>query len=129
MSLYVHASMKRLLVTLILMLPCLGNGQMSEHAVLVQFSYGSTDLSALFALERRLEAAIDAANAGEYDGNEVAVDGSDGTLYMYGPDAEALYRVARPILEDTNFMRGARVTRRFGPPRDGVREVTTEIGK
>jgi hypothetical protein len=55
-----------------------------EQAVIVHFTYGSTDLTALFELEERLEAVIAAARVGEYDGNEVAVDGSDGYLYMYG---------------------------------------------
>ena len=55
-----------------------------EHAVLVHFSYGSTDLSRLFALEERLEAVIAAANVGEFDGNDVATDGTDGTLYTLG---------------------------------------------
>ncbi|MBN8734159.1 MAG: hypothetical protein J0L64_26720, partial [Acidobacteria bacterium] len=37
-----------------------------EHAVIVHFQYVSTDLSELFALEEELEAAITAADAGEY---------------------------------------------------------------
>jgi hypothetical protein len=28
----------------------------------------------------------------------------------------------RPVLEGADFMRGARVTLRYGPPEDGVRE-------
>jgi len=59
---------------------------MADHAVIVHFQYGSTDLSRLFVLEDELERAIAAAGAGEFDGNEVAADGSDGYLYMYGPD-------------------------------------------
>jgi hypothetical protein len=50
----------------------------NEHAVVVHFSYGSEDLTKLFALEDKLEKAITAASVGEYDGNEVNVDGSDG---------------------------------------------------
>lgn len=99
-----------------------------EHAVLVYFAYGSTDLSRLFALEERLEAAIVAASVGEFDGNEVATDGSDGTPFMYGPDAAALFAVVRPALEATDFMRGARVRLRYGPPEDGVREVDVVLG-
>ncbi|MDQ2696189.1 MAG: hypothetical protein M3Z21_12575, partial [Pseudomonadota bacterium] len=52
-----------------------------EHAVLVCFEYGSTDLSRLFALEEQLEQVIGAAAVGEFDGNEIAADGSDGVLY------------------------------------------------
>ena len=65
-----------------------GNSKPSEQAVIVQFRYGSTDLSRLHALEDRLESVIKASGVGEYDGHEIAVDGSDGVLYMYGPDAE-----------------------------------------
>jgi hypothetical protein len=99
-----------------------------EHAVLVRFAYGSTDLSRLFALEERLEQALAAASVGEFDGNEVATDGSDGTLYMYGPDADALFAVVRPILLATDFMSGARVALRYGPPQEGVREVEVVLG-
>jgi hypothetical protein len=94
-----------------------------DHAVIVHFDYGSTDLQPLFELEKRLEAAIAKADAGELDGNEVATDGSDGYLYMYGPDADALFLAVRPLLEACPFMRGARVRVRYGPPADGVREV------
>jgi hypothetical protein len=99
-----------------------------EHAVLVRFPYGSTDLSRLFALEKRLEQAIVKAGVGAFDGNEVATDGKDGTLYMYGPNADALFAAMHPILAAAEFMRGARVTLRYGPPEDGVREVEVILG-
>ena len=98
-----------------------------DHAVLVNFQYGSTDLSKLFALEERLEKAIAAAQAGELDGNEVAADGSDGTLFMYGPDADKLFAAIQPVLAAADFMRGARVTLRYGPPAAGVRKVDVTI--
>ena len=95
----------------------------AEQAVIVHFQYGSKDLKPIFALEDLLEAAIARGGVGEFDGNEVAVDGSDGDLYMYGPDADALFATVRPLLEQCSFMRGARVSVRYGPPADGVREV------
>jgi len=98
-----------------------------EHAVIVHFNYGSTDLGPLFALERKLEQVIFLAKAGEYDGNEIATDGSDGYLYMYGPDADQLFEIVKPELESSSFMRGATVTRRYGPPEDGVRVSTVTI--
>jgi len=94
----------------------------SDHALIVHFEYGSTDLSRLFALEELIEQALARHSAGEFDGNEVTVDGSDGFLYMYGPDADRMLAAVRPVLEGADFMRGARVTLRYGPPEDGVRE-------
>jgi hypothetical protein len=88
-----------------------------EQSVIVHFSYGSTNLQHVYALEDLLRNAISEAAAGEYDGHEVAEDGSDGFYYMYGPDAEALYRVISPVLAASSFMRGATVTLRFGPPK------------
>lgn len=99
-----------------------------EHAVIVHFSYDSTDLGALFALEEKLENAIASAGAGEFDGNEIATDGSDGRLYMYGPDADRLFDVVRPVLESAPFMRGAQVIKRYGPPEDGVRQSIVTLG-
>jgi hypothetical protein len=95
---------------------------MEEHAVIVQFDYAADSLDALYEVEGKLEAAISAAGVGEFDGNEIAVDLSDGSLYMYGPDAEALFDVVRPILASSQCLRNTRVTLRFGPPEDGVRE-------
>ena len=75
-----------------------------------------------------LLSGANAAHAGEYDGNEVATDGSDGFLYMYGPDADRLFEVIRPILEACSFMRGARMTLRYGPPSDEVRRREFVLG-
>ena len=64
---------------------------------------------------------------GEYDGNEIAVDYSDGTLFFYGPSAEKLFDAIKPILKQTNFMKDAKITLRFGPPEDGVKEITIDL--
>ena len=100
---------------------------MAEHAVVVTFTYAGANPDPLFALEDRLREAIDAGGVGEFDGNELASDLSDGTLYMYGPDAEALFKVVRPLLAEAECFRTAAATLRFGPPADGVPERTEEI--
>src|SRR2546423_746716 len=95
---------------------------MSEQAVIVRFEYAAESLDPLFELEERLEVAITGAGVGEFDGNEIAVDGSDGALYMYGPDADALFAVVRPLLKAAGCLRNARAILRYGPPEEGVRE-------
>ncbi len=102
---------------------------MSDHALIVSFRYGRRDLAALREVEARLEEAIKAAGAGEFDGDEIAVDGSDGSLYMYGPDADRLFAAVRPVLEATSFMRGATVRLRYGPPSGGAGEARVVIGE
>jgi hypothetical protein len=65
-----------------------------DHAVLVHLAlrgeYGSAaDREAVFALEDRLEAAIEAMDAGELDGNEFG--GGEVVLYLYGPSKDRLW--------------------------------------
>ena len=95
---------------------------MSEHAVIINFKYGTTDLSALFDAEDKLTEVIEKAQAGELDGHEVAVDGSDGVFYMYGPDADVLFKAIEPTLKEISFMQGAEITKRYGEPDDDTKE-------
>jgi N12 class adenine-specific DNA methylase len=81
----------------------------------VHFSYGSTNYQHLYALEDVIRHAIMDAAVGKYEGHHVSVDGSEGFYYLYGPDAEAIYRVISPVLASSTFMSGATVTLWFGP--------------
>jgi hypothetical protein len=98
-----------------------------EHAVIITFDYGIEELDDLFELESKLRNAIELKQVGEYDGHEIAMDSSDGTLYMYGPNAEVLFKCIKPILDETGFMRGAIAQLRFGPPSDNVKEIEIEL--
>jgi hypothetical protein len=86
-----------------------------DHEVVIHFSYGSTNLQYLYALEDSLRIAVSEAAAGRYDGYDVADDGGEGFFYLYGPDAEVLFRAISPVLSTYAFMRGATVTLWFGP--------------
>lgn len=99
-----------------------------EHAVIVHFQYDKTDLQPIFDLEDELEQAIVKAGVGEFDGNEIAADGSDGYLYMYGPDADRLFAAVKHVLEASDLIHGATVMLRYGPPEDGVEEKELQIG-
>ena len=86
-----------------------------DHEVMVHFLYGSTNFQHMFALEDQLRRWISDARVGAYEGHDVREDGSEGDFYMYGPDAEALYRVISPLLVESALMHGATVTLWFGP--------------
>lgn len=99
----------------------------SEQAVIVHFIYGSKDLGRLFQLEDTLEKEVSQSGKGEYDGHEIAIDGSDGFFYIYGPDADALFLVVRPVLEAADFTRGATVKLRYGPVSPSTEEAEVHI--
>jgi len=98
---------------------------MSEHCVKVTVPFQGTDLGPIFELEDQLITAIENSAAGEFDGNEVGE--SEAVLYMYGPDADALYAAVVPVLRSSPIARTGTIILRYGPPEDGTREVRLAI--
>ena len=88
-----------------------------EQTIKIEFLYGSTNFQHLYALEDQLHNVISESGAGGYEGKDVAADGNTGAFHLYGPDAEALFRAISPVLAEYSFMRGAKVTLWFGPPK------------
>jgi hypothetical protein len=91
-------------------------GNSSEQEVEVHFEYGSTNFQFVYSLGDKIQLAVSEAKVGEYDGHALPADGSDGRYFVFGPDAEAIFRVIQPVLEASPLMRGATVTLWFGSP-------------
>lgn len=75
---------------------------------------GVDALDALLALQEDLAQAIEPERIGEVDGNEIAMDDSEGTLYAYGPDAKAMLQAALPVICRSPLAQGGRVYLRYG---------------
>ena len=82
-------------------------GQVGQQALIFYFKniadradeMGLDDLDALVALQEQLAQAIEPDGIGEVDGNEIAMDGSEGSLYAYGPDARAMLQAVLPVVD------------------------------
>jgi hypothetical protein len=83
-----------------------------EQAVIVHLL--NTNFDELVRIEDRLDPAITRAGVGIYDGNEIAVDGSEAVLYAYGPDADALWDVMEPIIADASPPSGSYAVKYYG---------------
>ena len=97
-----------------------------EQAVLVHLDGAGLpssvyDESDLATLDAQLRETLEGGRVGEFDGHEVG--GGGATLFLYGPDAEALFAAVEPTLRAYPLCRGARVVVRFGPPGASEREV------
>ena len=111
-------------VLLLQILPLLQSGRVvraaEEQAVILAIPFQSgkegspEERKRLFALEDELSAAIKESGAGEYDGNEFG----EGvfTMYIYGPSAERLFSVVRPILKKFRPPAGSYLVKRYGKP-------------
>jgi hypothetical protein len=98
-----------------------------EHEVTIFFKYGKQDLSALHSLVEKIDKALSKSLVGELDGHEIAADLSDGYLYLYGPNAEALLHAVRQVLLTSDFMNGATARLRFEDGTDNPLEYELTI--
>ena len=92
-----------------------------EHAVVVRYpltgeGFGEEhERQAVYDLGNRLTKAIEAAQAGDFDGHEFG--GGEAILYAYGPDATRLFNAMEPLLRAFPA-RPAQATLRFGEAAD-----------
>ncbi len=88
------------------------------HSIIIEFLYGIDSLDPLHQLEDKLAYALDRSDIGYHDGHEIAMDDSHGRLFLYGTNAEQVYKLIEPILFEVDWMDGAQVFLRFGDWRD-----------
>jgi hypothetical protein len=97
----------------------------SEHAVVFHLIPG--DRFDLDEVEAGLESAAVAVGA-DYDGNELAVDGSEATFFLYGEDADALFEAVAPIVRRSDLASGSYAVKRYGSVDDlAAREDRIEL--
>jgi hypothetical protein len=93
-----------------------------EQAVIVDFLYDQPDLDDMIALLDRLETAVAAAGTGYVDGNEIALDDTDGRFFLYGPDADMLFASVRPVLVAATEVTVTRINIRSGRPSEAAEQ-------
>ena len=91
----------------------------AEQALLLHIRFdGSGSESAAASgretLAQRLADALHKSGAGSLDGSESGPDRC--TLFMYGPDADAMWVAVEPVLRSRPFALGSHVVKRYGPP-------------
>lgn len=108
-----------LLILLFVLSPRVANAAEEQALIItIPLHSGKTgnadELKRLYALEDHLIVAIKESGAGEYDGNEIG----EGvfTIYVYGPSAERLFAVVRPILKKFRPPTGSFLVKRYGKP-------------
>lgn len=101
----------------------------TEQCVIVNFKNVPRDIDAVFNTQDELEKAVEAAGVGEVDGNEIAVDGSDGSYFLYGPDADRLFEVILPLLKMSELCKDAQVVLRYGPADDNTPEKEVRVNE
>lgn len=75
-----------------------------SEAVIVHFDYRTKDWLPFFKFEDELARFVENAGIGEYDGNALSDTGEDCSMYIYGPDANAILALIAPRLRSTPLL-------------------------
>lgn len=87
--------------------------KISENGDEVIVSFGGCDgLTEIHRVDTMLFENIP-EDIGRYDGHEVNMDDTDGRLFAYGRNAEELFKLMRPMLQQFEFLNKAKVYLRF----------------
>ena len=98
-----------------------------EQSVIIWFfHYEFEELDELIDLQEKLGQLLVDNGLGRCDGNEIACEGTDGSLWFYGPSAEKIFTAIKPSLQEIDWMRGAVATLSFGSSRN-ARRIEIEI--
>jgi hypothetical protein len=95
---------------------------MADQAVLVYLKLSddrfgtSEERDQIRELSDQLEKAIQDHGVGEFDGDEFGE--GQCTLFMYGPDADALFETIEPMLRDSSLTANGHAVRRYGDAND-----------
>jgi hypothetical protein len=97
--------------------PDVASATAREEAVTIYFECRKGCWDPFFEFQTRLHNAIMRNSAlGYYDGNLISLERADGVMYLYGPDANALYRFVWPFLLSAGFLSNVVVALRYGGP-------------
>lgn len=87
------------------------------HLKLSDQKFGKTaEMTSIHALEARLAEVIKDKRLGELDGDEFGE--GECTLYLYGPNADALFAAIEPLLRSSPLTKGGWATKRYGDAAD-----------
>ena len=101
----------------------------TQQAVLIHLPYEGDDfpppggVEAMHELQHELDAVLEAANAGEVDGDEFG--GGECTIYIYGPNADAIWAAIEPVLAQKTLFPGAFAIKQYDE--DGDREERIQL--
>ena len=106
--------------------------QPPEQAVLIHLrlsdgKFGTeNEFDSIHALSAKLEATITANRLGVFDGDDFGE--GDCTLFIYGPNADALFAAMEPILRASPLSKGAVAIKRYGKATDeNAKEVKVAL--
>lgn len=89
-----------------------------ENWICVHFEYGKENLDEMFAAQEQLERIVNTSGLGEVDGNEIAPDLSNGSLWIICSDIKKVLVLIKPTVLSKDFLKVTAITKREAAEED-----------
>ncbi len=93
-----------------------------NESLIIEFRYGIDSMDPMLALEVELRMLVEKELVGKVDGHEIAMDDSDGRIYLDSDDVRKMLEIIEPVFSRYAFLKGAKLYLRFGTGEDANRE-------
>ena len=99
---------------------------LNNQAVIISFNFTGNGIESLYNLEDILEEIIKKNKVGILDGHEIGPNG-DCKLFLYGPNAEILFKVIKSVFENNNSLKNVTARLRFGADIEESKSIDVNI--
>ncbi|WP_425391283.1 hypothetical protein [Ekhidna sp.] len=98
-----------------------------DHAIIVYFEGWINSLEPIHRLSEQLRELLDSIDGAVFDGHEIALDGSHGTLYFYCDNAKELWGLIKPTLLAADLIKCKEAMLRLGKPGTDAEEIIINL--
>ncbi|WP_420318716.1 hypothetical protein [Ekhidna sp.] len=98
-----------------------------DHSIVVYFEGWINSLEPIHRLSEELRELLDSNENASFDGHEIAMDGSHGTLYFYCEDSQVLWEIIKPTLTSASLIKCKKAILRAGKSGEADKETIIDI--
>ncbi|MEO1254202.1 MAG: hypothetical protein AAFY41_04830 [Bacteroidota bacterium] len=98
-----------------------------NQSIVVHFIGWINSLEPVHRLSEQLNELVDSLDNAKFDGHEIAMDGSHGTLYLYCDDARKLIDVIIPTLKSADLLKCTKAVLRLSKLEEQAEEIVISL--
>ncbi|MEO9871236.1 hypothetical protein [Ekhidna sp.] len=98
-----------------------------KQSIVVHFKGWINSLEPVHRLSEQLREVLNDNSLGIFDGHEIAMDGSHGSLFVYGLDSKALFEIVKPFLVSADLLKCTQAILRSGTSERENNEIIIDL--
>ena len=97
------------------------------QSIVVYFEGWINSLEPVHRLSEQFRELLSEDEKADFDGHEIAMDGSHGTLYFYCNDSKELWDIIKPILQSADLLKCTQAVLRLGRLEEHAEQIIIDL--